>query len=51
MFFDEDGDLAHEFYVEVKEGRKSKMKRVYENLKPQVSNFQIYVIYLFVSVI
>lgn len=35
MFFDEDGDLAHEFYVEVKEGRKSKMKRVYENLRPQ----------------
>ncbi len=36
MYFDEDGDLAHEFYVEVKEGRKSKIKRVYDNLKPQV---------------
>lgn len=36
MYFDEDGDLAHEFYVEVKEGRKRKMKRVYNNLTPQV---------------
>lgn len=36
MYFDEDGDLAHEFYVEVKEGRKRKMKRVYDNLTPQV---------------
>lgn len=35
MYFDEDGDLAHEFYVEVKEGRKSKMRRVYNNLRPQ----------------
>ncbi|KAK7582585.1 hypothetical protein V9T40_014030 [Parthenolecanium corni] len=35
MYFDEDGDLAHEFYVEVKEGRKRKMKRVYNNLTPQ----------------
>lgn len=40
MFFDEDGDLAHEFYVEVKEGRKSKMKRVYNNLRPQVITFK-----------
>lgn len=37
MYFDEDGDLAHEFYVEVKEGRKSKMRRVYNNLRPQVT--------------
>lgn len=36
MYFDEDGDLAHEFYVEVKEGRKRKMKRVRDNLTPQV---------------
>lgn len=38
MFFDEDGDLAHEFYVEelpAKRGSKAKMKRVVNNLKPQ----------------
>lgn len=41
MFFDEDGDLAHEFYIEVKptkRGCKAKMKRIKNNLVPQVSN-------------
>lgn len=37
MFFDEDGDLAHEFYVEVppKQGSKAKMEKVNKNLVPQ----------------
>jgi hypothetical protein len=33
MFFDEDGDLAHEFYGE---NDKGKMCRILENLRPQV---------------
>lgn len=40
MYFDEDGDLAHEFYEETivtKNGRKrAKLKRVQKNLTPQV---------------
>ncbi|XP_066995159.2 tumor suppressor candidate 2 [Anabrus simplex] len=38
MFIDEDGDLAHEFYVEVpppKKGCKATMKRILHNLIPQ----------------
>lgn len=38
MYFDEDGDLAHEFYVEVvPQGKRGKptMKKVTECLKPQ----------------
>ncbi|KAK1800049.1 hypothetical protein P4O66_006557 [Electrophorus voltai] len=39
MFFDEDGDLAHEFYEETvvtKNGRKkTKLKRIQKNLIPQ----------------
>jgi len=36
MYFDEDGDLAHEFYEEVKKRGGSKMKRVSsKNLIPQ----------------
>uniref|UniRef100_H3DB35 Tumor suppressor 2, mitochondrial calcium regulator b n=2 Tax=Tetraodon nigroviridis TaxID=99883 RepID=H3DB35_TETNG len=39
MYFDEDGDLAHEFYEETvvtKNGqRKAKLKRIYKNLTPQ----------------
>lgn len=37
MYKDEDGDLAHEFYVEVppKQGCKATMKRVYDNLTPE----------------
>lgn len=38
MYKDEDGDLAHEFYVEVpskQQGSKATMKRVYDNLTPQ----------------
>ena len=40
MYFDEDGDLAHEFYEEVKpskKGRKACMKRVTKRLMPQGS--------------
>lgn len=40
MYFDEDGDLAHEFYEETivtKNGqRKVKLKRIHKNLTPQV---------------
>lgn len=39
MYFDEDGDLAHEFYEETivtKNGRKkAKLRRVHKNLTPQ----------------
>ncbi|XP_043934582.1 tumor suppressor candidate 2 [Protopterus annectens] len=39
MYFDEDGDLAHEFYEETvvsKNGRKkAKLKRIHKNLTPQ----------------
>ncbi|XP_071438718.1 tumor suppressor candidate 2-like [Hetaerina americana] len=38
MFMDEDGDLAHEFYVEEppqKKGTKATMRRVYANLTPE----------------
>ncbi|GLH08146.1 hypothetical protein R5R35_008270 [Gryllus longicercus] len=38
MYIDEDGDLAHEFYVEVppsKKGCKATMKRILHNLIPQ----------------
>ncbi len=44
MYFDEDGDLAHEFYEETivtKNGRKkAKLKRIQKNLTPQVRNLQ-----------
>ena len=40
MYFDEDGDLAHEFYEEAivtKNGRKkAKLKRIQKHLTPQV---------------
>ncbi|XP_070559561.1 tumor suppressor candidate 2-like [Ptychodera flava] len=37
MYFDEDGDLAHEFYEETagKSRRRTHMKRIYRNLTPQ----------------
>lgn len=38
MYFDEDGDLAHEFYEEVrpsKKGKKSYMKKITRRLLPQ----------------
>lgn len=40
MYFDEDGDLAHEFYEEIQPKRKGgrrKMRKVDRNLKPQVA--------------
>lgn len=41
LYYDEDGDLAHEFYEETvvtKNGRKkAKLKRIHKNLIPQVS--------------
>ncbi len=45
LYYDEDGDLAHEFYEETvvtKNGRKkSKLKRIQKNLIPQVSRGHI----------
>ena len=41
MFFNEDGDLAHEFYEEVRSKKKkqSRMKKVdFSLLRPQVRN-------------
>lgn len=38
MYIDEDGDIAHEFYIEVpppKKGCKATMKRILHNLIPQ----------------
>ncbi|KAK7101572.1 tumor suppressor candidate 2-like [Littorina saxatilis] len=35
MFFDEDGDLAHEFYKQVTKGNRVTMERCVDNLKPQ----------------
>ncbi|RZF42389.1 hypothetical protein LSTR_LSTR004197 [Laodelphax striatellus] len=38
MYFDEDGDLAHEFYIEElpsEKGSKARMRRIVTNLKPQ----------------
>ncbi|XP_045619175.1 tumor suppressor candidate 2 [Procambarus clarkii] len=38
MYFDEDGDIAHEFYEEVpplRRGVKATMKRIFTNLTPQ----------------
>lgn len=35
MYFDEDGDLAHEFYEEIKKGGKRRMKKIEKNLTPQ----------------
>jgi len=38
MYIDEDGDIAHEFYVETKIGSKLTLKRISnQHLKPQVS--------------
>lgn len=39
MFFDEDGDLAHEFYEEIKisDSQKTTMKKKLGNLRPQVN--------------
>jgi len=44
MFFDEDGDLAHEFYEEVRDGKSQRtyMRRKTLNLKPQVSPQNIF---------
>lgn len=43
MFFDEDGDLAHEFYEETivtKNGKKkAKLRKIQKNLTPQVRPF------------
>lgn len=35
MYFDEDGDLAHEFYKQVVRGSRLTMERCLENLRPQ----------------
>merc|ERR1711997_777550 len=44
MYFDEDGDLAHEFYEEVlpkRKGGKRKMKKIVKNLKYQVPRLHV----------
>lgn len=50
MFFDEDGDLAHEFYEETivtKNGKKkAKLRRIQKNLTPQVRPFYYHFIIL-----
>ena len=47
MYFDEDGELAHEFYEEVlpkKKGGKRKMRRVdSKSLTPQVNHVKWYI--------
>lgn len=41
MYFDEDGDLAHEFYVEVFTSRGPAMRREpLERLRPQVRHVE-----------
>ena len=39
MYFDEDGDLAHEFYEEIKvnDSQKTTMRRKLVSLRPQAS--------------
>ena len=39
MYFDEDGDLAHEFYEEIKvdDSQTTAMRRKLTNLRPQAS--------------
>jgi hypothetical protein len=49
MFFDEDGDLAHEFYEEVIDKGHSRMKRQVRNLRPQVYYISFMNHYLFKS--
>jgi len=42
MYIDEDGDIAHEFYVETKEGSKVTLKKISNKyLKPQVNFFYL----------
>lgn len=37
MFIDEDGDVAHEFYIETKQGSKLTLKKISnQHLTPQV---------------
>lgn len=44
MYFDEDGDLAHEFYEEIKvdDSQKTTMRRKLANLRPQASFFFLF---------
>ncbi|XP_062520931.1 uncharacterized protein LOC134195860 isoform X1 [Corticium candelabrum] len=39
LFYDEDGDVAHEFYEEIRVdgGRRSTMRRITRNLTPQLA--------------
>lgn len=49
MYIDEDGDIAHEFYVETKIGSKLTLKRISnQHLKPQVSLTGYYKNYLYI---
>ncbi|KAK8751703.1 hypothetical protein OTU49_009891 [Cherax quadricarinatus] len=43
MYFDEDGDVAHEFYEEIpplRRGVKATMRRILTNLTPQIDGFK-----------
>lgn len=44
MFFDEDGDLAHEFYEEVRIGKRFIMRRKRHNLIPQVQQLPVFIV-------
>lgn len=50
MYFDEDGDLAHEFYEEVKinDSQTTAMKRKLVNLRPQASQDFLWLINKFI---
>lgn len=44
MYIDEDGDVAHEFYVETKVGSKVTLKQISnQHLTPQVSNYLYFI--------
>lgn len=52
MYIDEDGDVAHEFYIETKEGSKVTMKKISNQyLTPQVSFFFNFLIINFLSIL
>ena len=48
MYFDEDGDLAHEFYEEIKvdDSQTTTMRRKLTNLRPQASKLFLWLLIL-----
>ena len=51
MYFDEDGDLAHEFYKQVVRGNRLTMERCVDNLRPQVRLLMILMMVIVVVVV